>query len=140
MVRKAAQLRMSNDQRKSNGHGPDMELDLTDTDNAGWDVTMETDESRDQSELLELERDMLEYGQLLQAEYANDSRREVSQALGDIWALVAYSNPLKEPLVSHLLDKKGRVAVAEELNSAILRKSQTPTLGCLSSLTVMQYR
>lgn len=117
MVRKAAQLRMASDQRRSNGHGPDMELDF---DNSGWAETMETDDAESQAELLEVERDMLGYGQLLQAEYASDPRREVSQALGEIWALVAYSNPLKEPQVSHLLDRKGRVTVSEELNSAIL--------------------
>lgn len=130
MVRKAAQLRMVSDQRKSNGHGPNMELDF---DNSGWAETMETDDAESQAELFEVERDMLDYGQMLQAEYASDPRREVNQALGEIWSLVAYSNPLKEPQVSHLLDRKGRVAVSEELNSAILRGS--PQFKCSRSFS-----
>ncbi|KAI1032387.1 hypothetical protein LB505_005117 [Fusarium chuoi] len=63
---------------------------------------------------------MLEYGRTLQEQYVNDPRVEVSKALNEIWALLAYENPLKVPQVSHLLDRNGRVTVAEELNSAIL--------------------
>ncbi|KAM5369583.1 hypothetical protein ACJZ2D_008942 [Fusarium nematophilum] len=121
MVRKAAQLNMLNDSKQSNGHGLDaapqsMDLDLNGSDNAVWEI----DGSENTAELAELERSMLEYGQKLQEEYANDPRKEVSKALNEIWALVAYQNPLKEPQVSHLLDRRGRAAVAEELNSAIL--------------------
>jgi hypothetical protein len=113
MVRKTAVLNMKNDSRSDSGE-QDMDLDMDHASPKDAEV---------QAELLELERSMLEYGQALQAEYATDPRREVSQALDEIWSLVAYKNPLKEPQVSHLLDRKGRVAVAEELNSAILRKS-----------------
>lgn len=66
------------------------------------------------------------YGQSLQAEYAGDERREVRTALEEIFSLMAYQNPLKESKVAHLLDRKGRVAVAEELNSAILRTLLLP--------------
>lgn len=122
MVRKAAQLNMAFELSRSNGHGADanaqeMELD----EGAEWSENMDTDGSANQAEVQELEQSMLEYGQALQAEYQDDTRKEVTQALNDIWALVAYKNPLKEPTVSHLLDRKGRIAVAEELNSAILR-------------------
>ncbi|KAF4448743.1 hypothetical protein F53441_7891 [Fusarium austroafricanum] len=120
LVRKAAQLNMRRE-IKGNGHvinvAPQtMDLDLNGSENASWDV----DGSENTTELAELERSMLEYGQKLQEEYANDPRVEVSKALNEIWALVAYQNPLKEPQVSHLLDRSGRVSVAEELNSAIL--------------------
>lgn len=71
----------------------------------------------------DLTQDALLYGQTLQAEYRGDERREVHSALNEIFGLMAYPNPLKEPKVAHLLDRKGRVAVAEELNSAILRES-----------------
>lgn len=70
----------------------------------------------------DLTQDALLYGQTLQAEYRGDERREVHSALNEIFGLMAYPNPLKEPKVAHLLDRKGRVAVAEELNSAILRE------------------
>ncbi|RDA88309.1 hypothetical protein CP532_6588 [Ophiocordyceps camponoti-leonardi (nom. inval.)] len=114
MVCKAAHMRAASEGRRNNGHEMDIDGEMT-----GWSDSMDTDGS-DQTELTKLEQDMLEFGQALEAQYANDPRKDVSQTLGEIWALVAYSNPLKEPLVSHLLDRKGRAAVAEELNSAIL--------------------
>lgn len=125
MVRKAAVVKSSMDAKKANGHGSsqDMDLDLNGADNSTWGETMETEGLDSQPDLMELEQEMIEYGQVLQAEYANDPRKEISRALEDIWPLLAYPNPLKEPNVSHLLDRKGRVAVAEELNSAILCES-----------------
>ncbi|KAF4332329.1 RANBPM-like protein [Fusarium beomiforme] len=131
LVRKAAQLNMRHE-TKGNGHvnstAPQtMDLDLTGSETASWDA----DGDDHTTVLAELERSMLEYGQTLQEQYANDPRVEVSKALNEIWALVAYQNPLKEPEVSHLLDRNGRVAVAEELNSAILLslgKSSTAAL------------
>lgn len=117
MVREAAQMRLVSD--KTNGHAHQaMDLDINGGENPGYGV--ENDGSEYPDELHDLEANMLLYGQTLQAEYANDQRREIQKALMDIWSLVAYPNPLNEPQVSHLLDKKGRVAVAEELNSAIL--------------------
>lgn len=111
----------------------DIDMDMNGSGDFTWG---DSDEAP--PELLELESDMLEYGQALQAEYANDPRKDVARALEDIWALVAYRNPLKEPQVSHLLDRTGRVAVAEELNSAILCKWSW--LDCpWSCLTWMQY-
>jgi hypothetical protein len=119
LVRKAAQLNMRNEPN-GNKHvnNQTMDVDLNGSENNSW----ETDGGENATELAELEHSMLEYGQKLQEEYANDPRVEVSRALNEIWALVAYQNPLKEPQVSHLLDRNGRVTVAEELNSAILRK------------------
>ncbi|KAI5467107.1 concanavalin A-like lectin/glucanase domain-containing protein [Mariannaea sp. PMI_226] len=121
MVQKAAQLNMANDSKNSNGFSTDaarrdIDVDMNGSENPAWGPV----DNETLAELHELERDMLEYGQTLQAEYANDPRKEISNALNEIWALVAYRNPLKEPQVSHLLDRKERVAVAEELNSAIL--------------------
>ncbi|KFA75635.1 hypothetical protein S40288_05948 [Stachybotrys chartarum IBT 40288] len=115
MVRKAAYLNM-----KRGLPGLPMDIDKDTGDAVAWGDEMETDQGESQSELPELERKMLEYGQTLQAQYANDPRKEISNTLNEIWALLAYKNPLKEPQVSHLLDRNGRVAVAEELNSAIL--------------------
>uniref|UniRef100_A0A8H7NFI9 Protein SSH4 n=1 Tax=Bionectria ochroleuca TaxID=29856 RepID=A0A8H7NFI9_BIOOC len=115
MIRKAAQMRLSMDKPRNNGHFGASISQLMDVDE-----NMELDEEHLSSEIEGLERSMLKYGQTLQAEYANDPRKEVSQALADIFPLAAYVNPLKEPMFSHLLDRSGRVAVAEELNSAIL--------------------
>ncbi|KAM4057614.1 SPRY domain-containing protein [Hirsutella rhossiliensis] len=137
MVRKAAQMRAANDPRRSNGHGPashEMDVDLNGAENVAWGESMDMDGSEQQTELMRLEQSMLEYGQVLEAQYANDSRKEVSNALGEIWALVAYSNPLKEPQVSHLLDRKGRAVVAEELNSAILSSLGKSSRACLEKV------
>ena len=99
----------------NNGHsqplpGEDMELDE------------EMEDLDAPPDARDLAQDALQYGQALQAEYANDERKEVRAALKDIFGLMAYQNPLKENKLSYLLDRKGRVAVAEELNSAILRE------------------
>lgn len=127
MVRKAAQLRMamentSNHRNGLGGEGSSQKMDIDQAigDSSTWDVNMDSEASASAHELEELEGDIIGYGQSLQAEYASDPRKEVGKALGEIWVLIAYTNPLKEPKVSHLLDRKGRVSVAEELNSAIL--------------------
>ena len=61
----------------------------------------------------------MEYGQELQRDYRDSPDGEQGKALLDIFSLVAYDNP-RESVHGSLLDRKGRVAVAEELNSAIL--------------------
>lgn len=117
MVRKAAQLNMLAEAAQ-NGHGAQEDMDM-DANGDGYEWE-DAPAAQSEDQVLNLERDMLEYGQALQAEYAEDSRKEVGKALDEIWSLIAYRNPLKEPQVSHLLHRKGRVIVAEELNSAIL--------------------
>lgn len=118
MVRRAAELSIKYDAKRGTELGQEMDLDVNGSH--GWGDNMETDGGDHGAELTKLENKMLSYGQALQAEFANDPRKEISKSLNEIWALVAYKNPLKEPQVSHLLDGKGRVTVAEELNSAIL--------------------
>ncbi|KAG5923011.1 hypothetical protein E4U42_005077 [Claviceps africana] len=130
LVRMAAQLRADEDPKRSNGNvcgavgiSQDMDLDgHGGADDMAWNEKMDTEavEEPDSDTMMKLEQEMLEYGQTLGAEYPSDACPEFSKTLAEIWALVAYANPLNEPKVSHLLDCKGRVAVAEELNSAIL--------------------
>ncbi|KAK1654412.1 SPRY domain-containing protein [Colletotrichum phormii] len=125
MVRTAAEMRAASESKKSNGHGGDlgaqaMDLDANGNENGTWDQ-MDTEDSNEPTvDINELEIATLLYGQELHAEFKNDPRREVTKHLADIYALLAYANPLKEKDVAHLLDRKGRLAVAEELNSAIL--------------------
>ncbi|KAF4785590.1 SPRY domain-containing protein [Colletotrichum scovillei] len=123
MVRTAAEMRAASESKKSNGHGGDlgaMDLDANGNENGAWDQ-MDTEDSNEPAvDINELEIATLLYGQELHAEFKNDPRREVTKHLADIYALLAYANPLKEKDVAHLLDRKGRLAVAEELNSAIL--------------------
>lgn len=135
MVRKAAQMRIAQESKRNRALKMASAVQAMDIDHDSSGTVadvekMETDESEEQTELMRLEQSMLEYGQALEAEYANDGRKEVAKALAEIWALVAYSNPLKEPQVSHLLDRKGRAAVAEELNSAILCKWAQMMMAC----------
>jgi len=59
-------------------------------------------------------------GQKLQADFKDDQRREIAKALEEAFSLMAYEDPRNAAEVSHLLDPSGRVAVAEEVNSAIL--------------------
>ncbi|KAK4104278.1 SPRY-domain-containing protein [Parathielavia hyrcaniae] len=67
-----------------------------------------------------LSQELLAYGMELRAEFKGDPRRETARQLDEIFSLIAYPNPLKVKEVAHLLDGSGRVAVAEELNSAVL--------------------
>lgn len=64
--------------------------------------------------------DTIEYGKVLEAEFAHDVKRETQKALKEAYSLMAYEDPFNAPDVSHLLASSGRVALAEELNSAIL--------------------
>ncbi|KAL6837819.1 hypothetical protein V8C40DRAFT_230921 [Trichoderma camerunense] len=132
MVRRAAELSIKYDAKRGTELGQEMDLDVNGSH--GWGDNMETDGGDHGAELTKLENKMLSYGQALQAEYASDPRKEISKSLNEIWALVAYKNPLKEPQVSHLLDGKGRVTVAEELNSAILSSLGKSSRASLETL------
>ena len=118
MVRRLAEFNLAGAARQQkNGHGSsalDMDLEAS--------MVMDSD-VMSQAQLSQYESTTLSYGQQLEDQYRNNSSKEIQAALRDMWGLLAYTNPLKEPQVSHLLDKKGRVAVSEELNSAILCKS-----------------
>jgi hypothetical protein len=158
MIRQGAEMLQSSTNhvsKKSNGHNgdwhdgdwhddvmnQDMEMDTHQSNN--WD-RMDTEESQEnQMDYNQLLQDTLSYGVGLQAEFKDDPRREVSKALEDAFALMAYQDPLSHKEVAHLLDPEGRIAVAEELNAAILCKSltlliYTPSSSnhCLASLDV----
>ena len=84
-----------------------------------WDCAMDT--SDDPSMGMKTLEETIQYGQELKAEFSEDPRREVKKALEDTLALIAYADPRDGPL-KELLDERGRIPVAEELNSAILGK------------------
>jgi hypothetical protein len=125
--------------KKTNGHHNSssyeeyvdngMELDDQYTSND----RMDTEESTNQSEYDKLVAETLLYGGRLEAEFKDDPRREVKKALDDVFSLMAYQDPVNADEVKHLLDLSGRVAVAEELNSAILCMLLLPFIH--SSLT-----
>lgn len=152
MIRQGAEMQRlssTNGTKKSNGHGPeyyddfinhDMEIDDQQGQNNNWD-RMDTDQPPldTQPEYLRLVQETITYGKTLQAEFKDDPRREVRKALEDAFALIAYSDPLSMPSVSHLLDIGGREAVADELNSAILCKSLYLTPSCDHSPSDIPY-
>lgn len=63
--------------------------------------------------------DALEYGRELKAEFSNDHRPAMKQALNDTFALIAYTDA-RDSIVGGLMEGKGRVEIAEEVNAAIL--------------------
>ncbi|RDW62743.1 hypothetical protein BP5796_11045 [Coleophoma crateriformis] len=151
MIRQGAEIHNAtsmNGTKKSNGHADnwyddninqEMELDDHTTQNNNWDK-MDTGEPSDSLKYLNLMNETIEYGRVLQAEFKDDQRREVSKALEDAFALMAYPDPTNAKEVAHLLDPSGRVAVAEELNSAILLslgKSSTAALEQLYQQTTV---
>lgn len=122
MARKCADAGASTTPRnkKANGHalgedpddGPsEMDLDEDMEDGASLAPAQE-----------DLFAEAIQYGQLLQAEFQGSSDRQVTKSLSEVFALLAYPDPLQVKEVAPLLDRKGRVSVAEELNSAILCK------------------
>lgn len=136
MIRLGAEIQNSkaskNGAKKTNGHSGDFyddvinhEMEIDDQhQNNNWD-RMDTEENTDHIDTDRLLADTIKYGQDLQAEFKDDPRREVTKALSDAFSLWAYQDPLNSKAVSHLLDPSGRLAVAEELNAAILRKCST---------------
>lgn len=98
-----------------NGYGDDMDMAMGDADGSGDDDLA--------ASLSKLSQEALVYGMQLRADFASDKDPEVARQLDEISSLFAYPNPLKVKEVAHLLDGSGRVAVAEELNSAILSES-----------------
>ncbi|CAG8309963.1 unnamed protein product [Penicillium salamii] len=87
-------------------------------EHAVFDHEMELDDDTDGS-FNQLLTEAVQYGQQLRADYPNDENGGDKKLLDDIFSLVAYPDP-KRSVHGHYLETKGRVAVAEELNSAIL--------------------
>ncbi|KAI1380955.1 SPRY-domain-containing protein [Hypoxylon crocopeplum] len=133
MVRKSAELSNSSS-KKSNGHSFDDLPNKMDVDENGFSDQMEEDGLDTQPEQDDLITKTINFGQSLQAEFEDDPRREISKALNEVFSLLAYPNPLQVKEVSHLLDRKGRVAVAEELNSAILSSLGKSSRSALENL------
>ncbi|KAJ3572628.1 hypothetical protein NPX13_g4984 [Xylaria arbuscula] len=133
MIRKAAEYGHDNGKR-SNGHSYDDTHNEMDVDENGLSDTTEDEAMESQPDPGPLLKETIAYGQALQAEFQSDKRREIGKALNDIFALLAYPNPLQVKEVAHMLDRKGRVAVAEELNSAILSSLGKSSRSALENL------
>ena len=97
-----------------------MELDEQMNEGEQWEE-MDTEDVENNMRDGQLLQEAMMYGQLLMQEY-RDENREYKRTLDQVLSLIAYSDA-KSSVHGHLLDPKGRVSVAEELNSAILGKS-----------------
>ncbi|KAL2864906.1 uncharacterized protein BJX67DRAFT_373546 [Aspergillus lucknowensis] len=98
----------------------EMELDEQMHDRDGWEADgMDMEESETATKSNQLLTEAVQYGQQLRIDYLNDENGGDKKMLADIFSLVAYPDP-KRSVHGHYLDPAGRVAVAEELNSAIL--------------------
>lgn len=124
--------------KKSNGHTIDDNPNEMDLDEDGYSDQMDTQDMLEfstEQEATEFLNETIAYGRELQEEFRDDPRSEVRKALQDVFSLMAYANPLHEKDLSHFFERKARVAVAEELNSAILCKWLRYWLIFTSSLT-----
>ena len=65
------------------------------------------------------------YGQELQAEFGSDPRPLVKKELADIFAIMAYTNPVNESVLIGVLDVNRRATIAQGINGAILGKSRS---------------
>jgi hypothetical protein len=97
----------------------DMEVDDQMQDGYSDADGMDTEEPDSTVKFHELLTEAVQYGQQLRMDYPPEERGVDKDFLNDIFSLVAYSDP-KSSVHGHYLDPAGRVAVAEELNSAIL--------------------
>lgn len=130
MLRRSAELRDISAERRSrslNGHNdddfePDMEMDETMHNADDWDRMDTEDSDHHGHKHQDLLDETVRYGQELKYDYKDDHSKYVRDALNEIFSMFAYEDPRKGT-TSHLIDKSGRVPVAEELNSAILGMS-----------------
>ncbi|KAI0394659.1 ran-binding protein [Xylariaceae sp. FL0594] len=133
MVRKAAEY-SNNSGKMSNGHSYDdmpNEMDIDENDTSANAEFESLDPETDAGALLQK---TIQYGQALQAEFKHDPRPEIGKALKDIFALMAYPDPLQIKEFAPMLDRRGRTAVAEELNSAILSSLGKSSRSALENL------
>jgi Ran-binding protein 9/10 len=109
--------------KKSNGHAVGDNSNEMDLDEDGYSDQMDTQDMLElptEEEATAALAETIAYGRELQEEFKEDPRREVSKALQDVFSLMAYPNPPQEKELAHFFERKARVLVAEELNSAIL--------------------
>ncbi|RKF63279.1 putative spry domain-containing protein [Erysiphe neolycopersici] len=146
MIRKAAELQNKNQENgtkkshKYNAHWYDdiinhqMELVEYEPTPQNNDPIERDDTIRNFSEHEHLLNETIKYGTELSAEFRDDPRKDIRKSLEDAFALMAYQEPLNATGVSYLLDPSGRMAVAEELNSAILQSLGKSSSSALESL------
>ena len=108
------------DEHMEDVFGREMEIDEQSSRAGEWEPMDVEDEDDDGISQVKGPLDAaVQYAQQLRVEFQADKRPEIRKALEESFSLVAYQDP-KNSVLSHLFDEDGRIAVAEELNSAIL--------------------
>lgn len=97
----------------------EMEVDDGYSDGEGMDTEEPRTTVDDTTKFHELLTEAVQYGQQLRMDYPSDEYGGDKQYLEDIFSLVAYPDP-RSSVHGHHLDASGRVAVADDLNAAIL--------------------
>ncbi|GLA37714.1 hypothetical protein AnigIFM63309_004666 [Aspergillus niger] len=98
----------------------EMELDEQLQEGDGYEADgMDMEETESTARSNELLTEAVQYGQQLFLDYPPEERGGDRKMLDDIFSLVAYPDA-RRSVHGHYLDPAGRIAVAEELNSAIL--------------------
>ncbi|EMC99168.1 hypothetical protein BAUCODRAFT_64942 [Baudoinia panamericana UAMH 10762] len=103
------------------------------TDDVDMDASQELPPKTSYMKKDDLQAAALRYGRELMHEFGGDPRPSVKKQLEDIFAIVAYENPADSP-IGALLDAKGRVGIAEEVNGAILVSLGKPSSAALEKL------
>ncbi|EEB98117.1 hypothetical protein MPER_02432 [Moniliophthora perniciosa FA553] len=76
------------------------------------------------------EEEAIAYGQALQEDYKSDGRPEVEVIFKQTFSIVAYKDPLATGgAVAEVVGHEARAQLANELNQAILRETNTPHTG-----------
>ncbi|PSK49422.1 hypothetical protein B9Z65_8217 [Elsinoe australis] len=81
----------------------------------------------------DLLNDAIQYGMELQGEFSHDTRQEVKKALNDTFALIAY-NDARQSVLADMMEGKGRIEIAEQVNGAILVSLGKPRSALLEKL------
>ncbi|KFX86107.1 hypothetical protein V490_09222 [Pseudogymnoascus sp. VKM F-3557] len=118
MVNQHMELDHPHDHHQQNhNHQQNGNFDKMDTDGGSGGATSNGAVHDDYDRLLE---ETINFGKAISAEFAHDQRKSTQRTLQDAFALLAYEDPLHAPDVAHHLSVGKRVALAEDLNAAIL--------------------
>ncbi|KIY66812.1 SPRY-domain-containing protein [Cylindrobasidium torrendii FP15055 ss-10] len=99
-----------------------VEEDLVMTD--GMDVDGPGDAAMDETEAAL--NSAIAYGQALANDYRHDERAEVKTVFMKTFGILAFEDPRKEPSVADVVGQDEKIALANELNQAILRSQGRP--------------
>ena len=113
-------LKQNQDEPMEDVFGREMDIDDHSSGDGQWE-RMDVEEDEGIAQVKAPLDAAVKYAQDLRIEFQADKRPEIRKALEESFSLVAYQDP-KNSTLSHLFDDDGRIAVAEELNSAILGK------------------